>query len=186
MASEVDIYNIALIVLGEEPVNDPLETRARPLRTQFAAARDATIRAHPWNFAGARALLGAKSTPPAFEYARAFALPADPFCLRVVNTHDHQIKWVVEGRELLTDAPAPLAIKFLRQVTDPQLFDALFVQALGARLAHATAYKITASRTKEAAALTVYKEWLKEARGIDGQEGWPEAIIEDEFLEARN
>src|SRR5690606_15550414 len=82
MASEVDIYNMALDLLDEEVAIDPDDDRApvRWMRRNFAPVRDAILRRNPWNFAIKRVVLPALVTPPAFGWKYRYQLPSD--CLR--------------------------------------------------------------------------------------------------------
>lgn len=111
MASEVEICNSALIKLGDDTITSLTDDskRARLCNAQFARLRDEVLRAHPWNFAIRRASLAKLSQAPAFEFAAAFRLPEDPYCLRVLLLFDGSApqgisrhRWKIEGRTLPT------------------------------------------------------------------------------------
>ena len=140
MASDVGICNLALYLLGMEPItaiSPPDNTdRARLCAAWYPISRDAVLRAHDWNFAIERQELNL-DTPsnPVSGYTYQFVLPTDPYCLRVIEVNeDPTADWVVEGRRLLTDDSTAI-IKYLAQITTPGNFDSLFVEALAAKMA---------------------------------------------------
>jgi hypothetical protein len=75
-------------------------------------------------------------------------------------------------------------VVYLHQVTDANLFDAIFIEAYSLRLAADIAYDITASQTVASNAETKYAAKLQEARLIDAQESL--SASEQTWLDARN
>ena len=183
--SEVEICNVALAALGEAPLSSLEETTdvARLARARYDMVRDAVLRAHPWNFAIARALLPALAEAPAFGFATAFALPVD--CLRVLEAGTPPAAWRVEGRRVLTDQGAPLPLLYIRRATETGLYDALFVEALAARLGADLALRITENTSRAAALWELYQAKLREARSADGREGTSDNLPDGSWLEAR-
>ena len=110
MATEVSICSNALRRLGDSPIttlSDNTE-RARLCNAFYGDARDAVLRSHPWNFAITRARLAQLSSTPAYGYSYQYALPTDPYCLRVLEMEYSDYKFKIEnsateGRVLLTD-----------------------------------------------------------------------------------
>lgn len=186
MASEVQIANIALSKLGAQPINAFTDdsNSARLANLTFSEIRDTVLRDHPWNCATKRASLAALATAPVWGYARQFQLPTD--CLRVLGPENpNREPWKVEGRKILTDLAAPLNILYIAQVTDPNEFDALFREALSARLAMEWAEPVSGNTTLQAQMAQLYAAKLRDARGVDGQEGSPDALDIFEWVEAR-
>jgi len=149
--TETDVANMALSRLGEKRISAISENSPSAIscRTHYEAVRDSLLRAHPWNFAAARASLSATDTP-AFKWAYAYTLPADFLRLSTFNgieaamaTADYRI----EGGELLTDEETA-KITYVRQVTDPTQFDSLFVEVIVFRLASAIAMDVTSEPSK--------------------------------------
>lgn len=169
MASVVGIVNSALIKLGADTIaalnEDSPEARAANAR--FEALRDEVLRAHPWNFALARAELARLVDAPAFGPAHQYQLPAD--CLRVMAM-DGEEPFEIEGNRLLTDAESARAL-YVRRVADPNLFDAMFRETLALRLAADLAYKLVSSTTLAQQMMQIYREHLALARSADAQEG---------------
>lgn len=184
MASVVEICNRALDKLGETPIASLADDikASRACNRAFAPVRDAVLRDHPWNCAIGRAALAADGQAPVWGYARRFPLPVD--CLRVLDIAV-ETRWIVEGRAILTDAGAPLQIRYIRRVDDPNLFDPLFVEALAARLAVELCEALTQSNTKRQALLEDYGRIVERARAADGQEGLPAPLAESPWVLAR-
>ena len=135
VSSEVDICSYALRLIGDQPITALTDNsdRARLCNSIYALTRDATLRAHPWNFATYRAAVALATittgtnpvitTFPAFELRQAYILPNGagtdpvtdpPYCLRVIYTSFdapdrwdaygvHTNSWRVEGRFLVTN-----------------------------------------------------------------------------------
>ena len=99
MATEVSICSNALRRLGDSPIASLTEDseRARLCNAFYEPSRDAILRSHTWNFAINRANLAKLSTSPAFEYANQFALPTDPFCLRVLKMEFEDYEFKIEN-----------------------------------------------------------------------------------------
>lgn len=110
MATEVSICSNALRKLGDSPITSLTENseRARLCNALYEPARDSLLRSHAWNFAITRAALSQISSTPAFEYSHQYALPTDPFCLRVLKMEFDDYEFKIEnlagqGRVLLTN-----------------------------------------------------------------------------------
>lgn len=168
MASEVGIANRALQKLGAKRITSLTEDsrNARAINAAYTELRDAELRAHTWNFAVKRVQMAADATAPIFGRTNSFTLPSD-FLRKlnldpefVVNSEDAQI----EGRKLLTNDSAPLDMRYIYRVEDPNEMDVLFREALASRIAFELAEEITQSNTKKAAAAADYKRAVSEAK----------------------
>lgn len=180
--SEVSICSNALRKLGDNPITSLSDDsdRARLCNALYEINRDATLRAYPWNFAIRRTTLAQLSTTPAFEYSYEYTLPTNPYALRVLSLYEGDDSWKVEGRKLLTN-DSTAAIVYIARITDTAEFDALFVEALTARLASELSWPIIRSNS---AKVSFYQEFImkiNEARAIDAQEGSADILINDEL-----
>ena len=191
MATEVSICSNALRRLGDSPITSLTEDseRGRLCNAFYEPSRDAILRSHTWNFAINRANLAKLSTAPAFEYANQFALPTDPFCLRVLKMEFEDFEFKIEnlagqGRVLLTDE-GEAKITYIARVTDPSLFDSMFVDTLTAKLAVDLAYPVTNSTTLQAQMQKLFERKLSEARSLDSTEGTTDSIISTVFTDFR-
>tara|TARA_R110000744_G_scaffold50958_5_gene109938 strand:- start:2338 stop:2892 length:555 start_codon:yes stop_codon:yes gene_type:complete len=179
----VEIANRALTFLGEVPIT-ALSDDTKPARAcnrLYEQTRDQLLRDHPWNFAIKRVSIAANTTAPVYEYTNAFDWPAD--CLRIIEV-DTSEEWAVEGRQIVTDASAPLQIVYVHQVTDANLFDAKFIEAYSLRLAADIAYEITASQTVANVAEQKFAAMLQEGRLVDAQESLSASAVS--WLDARS
>lgn len=192
MASDVEIVNNALCLLGENTVTSLADNtvRARLASQFYGPTRDAVLRAHPWNCAVDRASLGLLSEVPVFGWKYQFTLPTDPFCLRVLALNDYQpwgdsgCDFKVEGRALLANTMTA-NIRFIGRITDPNIYDSLLYEAFSARLAAKLAYPITKSAQTAQEMMKLYEELLQQARSINGQEGSPSFQRDGTLLEVR-
>ena len=186
--SEVAICNMALAQIGrgaQITSLDEASQAARACKLRYPYARDACLRAYDWNFAAKRAELAENATEPAFEYAHAYDLPSDCLIVRSIFEGETE-RWVVEGRQILTDMGAPIYIKYTRRETDTAQFDPLFVEALAARIASDIAIQLSESVSRAQGLWQTYQAKLIEARRRDAQEGQPEQFPQGSWLDARN
>lgn len=185
MSNETVICNIALGILGAEPLvnyDTDVTIRAKLCKTFYPSTRDATLRAYPWGFAIERKTLTADPTAPIFLWENKFALPADPWCLRVLELDDRDIDWKVEGRFLVCNN-STVSIKYISRVENTALYDSLFIQAFATRMAAILAKPITG--TADVSLWQLYASMVQEGQTIDGMEGTQPSWISDELTNAR-
>jgi len=186
MASEVQICNLALSKLGEEPIISLTEDSksGRACNLIYADTRDNLLRSHPWNFATVRQSLALLTTTPAYEFNYEYQLPVN--CLKVLkmDPEGNDITFKVEGRKLLTDEK-PVNILYIARIVDPSQFDSLFIEVLSAKLASELAVTLTESINLADFLNQKYEIALSSARGMDAQECTPENIIATSWINSR-
>jgi hypothetical protein len=182
--SVVQIINNALIKIGASAILTLTENSesARAANLIYEQVRDASIRDHVWNFAIRRVELAQNSTAPAFEFSYQYNLPSD--CLRVLRMEDMGMYYKIEGGKLLTDE-GTAKILYLSRVEDVNLFDALFVEALSARIAAELSVTLSESNTLYANMMEIYQRKIADARSMDAQESGYQEIIADTWLDSR-
>jgi hypothetical protein len=182
--SVVDIANLALVLVGAEPIVLITEqnNRARACNAAWPFVRQQVLRSHSWNCATTRTQLAPLATAPSWGFATAYTVPAD--CLHVMEV-DTPEDWRVEGGQILTDATGVLNIRYLRDETDPEQFDASLANALAVRLAVDISEKINGNRIKRAQLLEQYRELLNDAMVDDGEEQSPAEFEEDDWITSR-
>ena len=175
--SVIEICNRALLAIGESTITalDQGGEEASLCRAHYEPVRDAVLREHPWTFACSRAELAASTTTPAFGFDYQYPLPSG--CLRVLCVYDSSEtelcdsgSWKKEGKNILADAGAPIYIKYVQIVTDPQQFDSLFDEALVARLAATMAEALTKSQNIKEEQWALYARKLAAAQFVDSTE----------------
>ena len=191
MATEVSICSNALRRLGDDPITSLTDDteRVRLCNAFYTPARDAVLRLHPWNFAITRAALAQLSAAPAYGFSYQYALPTDPYCLRVLGMEYEDYIFKIEnvathGRVLLTDE-STAKILYVARITDPTVFDSMFVDVLTAKLSVDLAYPVTNSTNLQDKLQKLYQAKLSEARSIDGQEGFIDDLVSDTFTNFR-
>lgn len=214
MPSKVQICNLALLRLGQAQIQDLEEksTEANYCNALYDDVRKEVLRDHSWNFATAIATPAVLSDENPPDWAYVYNQPSK--CLRVIELipaatsandvttlgwadsiassnyfagsvegADDTIPMEVRGDKILTNA-LDIAVKYTYDITDPTLFDSLFVTAFSYRLAADLAMPITGDLTKQQAMFQMYERLDYKAAGKDATEG--RKIHKQTFLEARN
>lgn len=189
MASKVEIANRGLQLLGAKRITSFTEDsrNARAINAAYEPVKLALLRKHTWCCATKRTQLAASSTDPLFGKTSSFPLPADwvrslPLDPEFQRNDDDR---VIEGRNILTDESAPLDLRYIYNVTDPNEMDSLFREALACALAEALCEEITQSNTKMVTVVTANKDIIAEARRANAIEKPAEQPPEDTWVTVR-
>ncbi len=189
MASDVEICNRALQKLGAKHITSLSEDsrNGRSCNLAYGPCRLAELRAHPWSFAVARATLAADADGPTWGKANSFTLPA--LWLRMVDDYfeDNSLTkdWEIEGKKIFTDDSAPLYIRYIYNVTDPQEMDALFREALACKLAWEMCEEITQSNAKKDSLESDYEKAIRQAKRINAIEKSSAQTPDSEWITCR-
>lgn len=181
---------------------------------QFDTLRDTLLRMG-WNFARTYATLSALTTPPPFQYIYAFALPSDFIRLEWagpaqpigtqppgnppppqtvlgmpgmnLNAYNNQLiqDYRIVGNQIWTSITSTLSIIYARRVTDPNLFDAYFVEALASYCAEQLCEAITGSNAKFPRFEQEFQEAIAQAIKYRSLENPPTTIPDDTWMMAR-
>jgi hypothetical protein len=187
--SVVEICNRALQKLGAARITSLTQDtpNARSCNVAYNVLRKAELRSHPWSFAIKRAELAADATAPSWGRANSFTLPSD--FLRLMDDYPednmNNKDWQIEGKKILTDDDAPLYIRYIYDVEDPNEFDSLFSEALSSKIAMELCEEITQSNSKLQAVSEMYKAAIREARRINAIENVAAKPPEDEWITVR-
>lgn len=190
-SSEIDIYNMALDLLEEEAAVDPQDDRApvRWLNRNYGPTRDSLLRQHPWNFAICRIALPELQDRPAFGWRHQYQMPADT--LRILPLTDsgefngRPVPHVIEGLRILTNEPPSLKARYVRRIENTARFDPIFVELLATTLAMKMAHWMTGKRTLMETLTMMLREINDNARLLDALEGTPEAVEDNDWIDAR-
>lgn len=189
MASDVEIANRALQRLGAKTITslDDNSRNAKAVQTAYDSIRLSELRKHTWNFAIRRFQLAADTTAPLFNRTNRFALPSDFVRLLPtdpdVNLND--LDWQIEGKYIVTDDDAPLEVRCVCDVTDPNQMDALFRESFAAKLAEELCEEITQSNSKKADCAAAYLQLIADARRANAFENTAQKPPDDEWITAR-
>lgn len=195
MASQLDICNEALALLGEMPIddiNDVDDPKAVKAKVFWASTVDELLELHAWGFATVRAELEQDVTAPVYGFSYAYPIPAD--CLRVlvatVNESEldsddmTQTAYRVEYGKILSDE-ATLYLKYIARIGEPGRFSTLFAAALVARLAAKLAGAFTKSGATIQAMMQLSEFRLSEARRMDNLQGGMTVLSRSSWKQAR-
>lgn len=187
MASEVGICNRALQKLGASRITALTDdtANARACNVAYEPVRDAELRRHPWSFALARTTLAALAAAPDFGFSYQFQLPADFLRLHPDYEYRAETDWQIEGRRLLTNDGDTIYLRYVRRVTDPNQFDALFIEALAAKLAFEICEELTGSQGRADRLVNEYQRTIRDARKVNAIEKVSAEIPEDTWLTVR-
>lgn len=199
MASQTDIVNLALILLGDNTVvsiNDNSKN-ARTIKAVYDTIREDELRARLWKFALTRANLASlnvSNIPAPYKYA--YSVPSD--CLRIIDAgNTRQVLGLLnyrtglekmydfQGNTIYTTIPSPLAVHYVQNVQETTLFDANFVTAFAAKLAMTAAKSLTDSVQIYAKAEKDYERAIVLASRNNAIERLPEGIADDSWILAR-
>lgn len=188
--SILEIVNIGLAALGEDPITDidaPYK-RAIGMKGAYDRVRRATLEAHPWRFAKKMDNLSSSASSPApegFGYANAFDLPAD-FIRPFDKKDDNQNDWEVVGNQILSDAGAPLRLVYIYDHADPTKYPPLFCKVLGLELALDQCVFITGSTERLTTVRQLRADALPDARTVSAQSASPRELDGDILLRSRD
>ncbi|MGE0533146.1 MAG: hypothetical protein AB7P35_17695 [Hyphomonadaceae bacterium] len=158
MASQNEIANHALDLLGETSIDDINDTteRAERLLAAWEATRDRALRAHWWNFAIKREALAADATAPAWGFTKAYTIDGD--VVRVIQVDQYfpgpvlsdfvgadTSPYRIENGKIITDIAAPLKVRWIVNSIDVGMWDPLFAVVMACNLADRLSTRVTGS-----------------------------------------
>ena len=195
MASEIEICNLALSHLGSYTINSLLDAsqEARKCKLYYPYARDFVLRNFPWNFAEKRINLAEVSgvTPIGYDYA--YQYPSD--CLKARKIYNevsggNPIDFIINATDdlidklIYTNEQAAILI-YTAKITDPNLFDSVFINALSYRLASDIAIALTKKANLQQMMLQLYTQYMSMAQTANASESKDTTQYENPFIAAR-
>lgn len=181
--SDTIIANVALAELGASRITNTGDgsKNAGLVGTFLPLAKLWAYSNHDWNFATKRQSALAERTPaPVWGWEFYYAVPSDS--VRIISIgkggFDIDDDWQVEAAEngdlvICTNVSAPIDVKYIYDVTDPQKYSPSFVEYLTRVLKWKLAKPVTGKEDIKAAAKVDMDEYLKRAMNNDGAEGTP-------------
>ncbi len=201
-SSVTDLFNLALIIVGEREIRSPDEPsrRASILKTAWdGGVRRAFLGDHHWNPAKTRIGLTRSAVAPAFGWTYAYEIPE--WVLKVLQLNPTDITpsgqiYEVESvrteqpdgealwkRSLLTDQDEA-NITCIGDVDNVGLYTPEMVLAAANKLAVTTARLFGKSESAlQLLDITAERE-IGDAKGTDGQQGTPTSISSTDILDA--
>lgn len=139
--SEVAIANMAIDILADQPITSLGDSTVvgRWMARNFGRVRDEVLEMYPWNGVKTRVALAADSAPPTFGWKYQYTVPADCITLLPLRyggaLNGALIPYEFESGKILTDASAPLLVRYIRRETNVAKWTALQARILASRLA---------------------------------------------------
>ena len=193
MPSETDIANVALRLVGGTRITSLTQAtpNANAVNDIYSQIRDDMLE-YPWNFATQRVALAQLSTPPAFGFDFAYALPAD--WAYTISVHDSDAgHGTIDYREeqlasqkVLSTNHSTVYLTYVKKETDPNLMPASFRLALASALARNLAITIANSNVLEDQLSERAKKDLARAKSIDAVSSFPEPRPRGNWANSRN
>jgi len=196
MANSIDIINLALTRLGEQPINaiDEGSEAADVMSRVYDLSLESELRTWPWTWATTTASLAAidSETPP--DFAAVYQLPADYIkMVEIINptTGAYYYRWepfrrifdrtsleweVREGKLYLdsatdsTGSTESTTIKYIKLQNDTTKWDSSFTDMFAWRLVAEAARTLTGRTDDVNSALSNYIRAQGIARGTNGAE----------------
>lgn len=186
MATELQIVNRALRLLGDDPLTEA-EWAAQTLRRAQLAyeyleeARRNTLTEYPWDFATVYTTLTADAEAPAWGYDYRYAIPA--LSLRVIQTEGdttfrRSASWLLSNESSLN-------VTYIEDVTDFSLFPEHLAAAVAAQLALKLCEGDTGKGDLFRRLGEIYQHELTRAKAIEGHEGTPRVTYSSTLAEDR-
>lgn len=194
MTDQVSIVNQALGLLSANRIVDfgtgvDSDSKEQRLAYDFYDdLRDAVLEEADWSFAIVNLDIAADVAAPIDKnWSAKYQIPNET--LRVISVNGKTSKsraksWVKEGDFIFTNY-GTCAAKVLSQVTNPNFFSKMFVQALVYRIGWAWAIPITKSSKVRDQYKKDYIDLVTEATNVDGMQGTPESTGQGRLVGAR-
>lgn len=185
--SIVAIANRALQKLGSERIESLTEDspNARTMNAAYALTRDAELRRYRWGFSIKRVSIAQDPADTAWGNWSRFGLPGDYLKLIRDDETGQEVDWRIEGLYIVTADSAPLNIRYVARIEDPNFYDSLFIEALASKLAMETCWEVTQSNSRKQDAKDDYKAAIAAAKAEGAVEKPAQGFPEDEWVAAR-
>lgn len=197
ITSELEIANIALAKLNEEPLSalDDRRKAAFEFNRLYKFRRDYLIRLYRWNWAIRRAILAPDPAKSEFGDFYRFRLPAD--YLQLIGISDEKnwyTRWSysgdycphkVEGEFILYPKDV-LYLVYLSNGSDVTAMDPMFIETLASMLAVDMAPGMGRDSKQIGVLSQMYSIALRDARRAQSFETSPEVLIASDWLDARD
>lgn len=190
--TKIQIWNMALDVLREQPLSSTADTQATAkwLQRNYDQQRDYLMERYLWKFALTRAEIAADSTKPAWQWEYRYLLPTDS--LRFVPpTFDGAwegtpIPFEEESGYLMCNMGGPLRLRYILRTTNEGLFSNGFCECLSLRLAMRMAHWITGKQSMVQQIQELYRDTIRDVVQTHAVQVASIAYYDDDILAQRS
>lgn len=179
-SADVDICNLALDLLNQEPIESidtPSDEPSEACARWYHLVRASLLRQHPWKFACKRTTIAAAAdyTIP-FGYDNAYLLPSD--FIRLIAIGDD-----ITG--IITTEAGALCLRYVYDITKVGQMDSLFVDMFAISLALKIGPKFTGSEARIKTLQDDLKKITPASFSVDGQERPPTRVRRSTWIRRR-
>ena len=189
MSDSVSISNRALQRLGAKRITSLSQDtpNARSCNFCYDELRRAELRAHPWSCAIKRIQISADATDPLFGKSKRYLLPSDFIRIMPLDPAQNSLDfdYQIEGNYIYTDDASPINLRYIYDLEDVSIMDALLREAISMRMAKEMCEEITQSNTKMELVQRDYKLAVREARKTNAIESIAQEPPEDTWVTVR-
>jgi hypothetical protein len=201
MASQVDVANLCLSILGKPSIASFTDNSnaARVINIEYDMLRRGMLEGPGiWRFSVKRASLPSLTgSPVSGPFTTMYELPSD--CIRPLQVGDMypgldlsdyrqgptDADYSIEGRTILCDYGSPLSLQYVYDVTDTTQWDPNAIIALAASLAWTCCERLTGSDAKQTAAEARKRKALIDATASGALKNPPGFPADDTWILAR-
>jgi hypothetical protein len=178
MTTETDIANMALALMDEAPITSLEDNNkaARLAKLHYETCREAELMLHSWQFAiRTEEITGTDIDSENYSGLHwEYDTPADMLRLLPL-TYDNElsgipISWEQRDGKLYSDQSSPRSIRYIANLTDPDDWNSLFIEALAAAIAIKVAYALTHKTSMVEIAQRAYDRALARAHHANAVE----------------
>ena len=193
MASTVDIWNAALIELGQKSVIDEAENTASAVlvRARYPQVLDALLTKNAWTWATRRVKIPRLVDVPVNGWRYYYKLPSQDY-LTLLGVWDDdkfrrhgEIDYQIEEEDRLAADAEEVWIKYIADVDDPNQMHPLFREAVSAELASRIANRINELSGRRQDMMEWARKTLADARSADSQANASDMIPDDTWIWSR-
>ena len=185
--SRIAIANGALQRLGAKRIEALTENspNARSMNAAIDRVLKTEMRRYDWGFAIKRASIAADGDGPTWGDWNRYSKPGDMLRLLRDDEGGARVDWKIEGDYILSADAAPLEIRYIAFIEDPNFYDALFVEAVECKLAMVCCKEVTGSHSEAVGVKKDYADAIAEAKRVGSIEEGARDFPEDDWVSAR-
>jgi hypothetical protein len=172
MPSVTEVANHALDQINQSAINsiDDLDAKSQRCKRMYDISLTILLEKEVWNFAKTDVQLAEDAIAPINGWLHQYTIPTD--CRKPIRLNgDDLVEFEEADGKIYTDAIAPITLRYIRDVTNPNLWTSSFLEAFTAYLASRYAKAFAQDNQKAVQEFQEYKESLGEAIARNGQAG---------------
>ena len=176
--SKTEICNVALGMVGATRIASLTENseNARLCNTFYDPAVDEVLCMAEWGCAKHTKVITSDAdydyTDYTYKLAYKYALPANPYCLKVRVVNDDLYEWKKEGRYVYT-GQSTCEMVYTKRITDVNEFDPLLVEAISTQIAIRMTFPLQQTNQLRLELIEyLEKVVLPRAKGASASEGY--------------